>query len=351
MLSVVIATFRRRDTLKVTMQKLTHQTLPASEYEVIVVDDGSGDGTGEMVSACLAEVPFALRYFSHENRGPGATENRGIMEAHGDLVLLIADDIHLEPTALEAHMRFHHDHPEPHFAALGQVLQSPDLPQTVFQRNWDPFKYYEIEGEYELPYWKFWACQISLKRGFMLKAGLFREHKGAAHEDVELGYRLSQNGLRIFYYPQALAYHYHIETLEGAVKRAYERGLHWRFIEDYVPDPQIWVKYHILNARTVKYYYRTFRNLSKTSLPAADRSLPNLLSRQLLRWIAFNRLTVPYFWLKLLRKADNNPFVAKWVNPYFYRGAVFYHFVKGCRDQGIKRKRERVRMAPHAAGR
>jgi glycosyltransferase involved in cell wall biosynthesis len=337
MLSVVVATFRRRDTLQVTLRRLANQTCPATEYEVIVVDDGSGDGTADMVQAMSAEVPYSLRYLCHQNRGPGYTENRGIKEAKGELILLIADDIHLERGALEAHLRFHQEHPEQTFAALGCVLQSPELPKTVFLQKWDPFKYYELASQVELPYWKFWACHISLKREFMLANGLFREHKGAAHEDVELGYRLCKEGLRILYLPQAMAYHYHVETLDAAVRRAYERGIHWKFIEDHVPDPQIWVKYHILNFRTLKYHYRTFRNLSKSSLPASDRFLPWLLLRQILRWIVFNGLTVPYFWLPLLKLADRSPMVAACMSPYFYRGAVFYHFVKGCRDQAVAR--------------
>jgi GT2 family glycosyltransferase len=337
-LTVVVATYNRRDTLRVTLQKLNQQTCPTTEYEVIVVDDGSTDSTGEMVQSLIPEVNYSLQYLVHENRGPGATENRGIQAAAGEIILLIADDIHVEPWTLETHVRFHREHPEPAYAALGRVLQSPDLPKTVFQEHWDPFKYWEIEGHTELPYWKFWACHISLKRDFMLKAGLFREHKGAAHEDVELGYRLCSKGLRIFYEPEALAYHYHVETLQSAVKRAYERGINWNFVVENVPDPEIWVKYHLLSFRTLKYHYQVFRDLSKSSLPPEDRFLPWLVFRQIVRSIMFNGLTVPYFWLKILPLAENHRLVAACMNPYFYRGAVFYHFVKGCRNTSALRR-------------
>ena len=337
-LSVVVATYNRRETLRVTLQKLNLQTYPRTEYEVIVVDDGSTDGTGAMVQSLSPEMNYSLRYLVHENRGPGATENRGIQAAVGVIVLLIADDIHLEPWTLQTHVNFHREHPEPNFAALGRVLQSPKLPQTVFHKNWDPFKYWEIEGFTELPYWKFWACHISVKRDFMLKVGLFREHKGAAHEDVELGYRLCSKGLRIFYEPEALGYHYHVETLRSAIKRAYERGINWSFVAETIPDPEIWVKYHLLNLRTLKYHYQVFRDLSRTSLPPEDRFLPWLILRQVIRSFVFNGLTVPYFWLKALAFAENHRLAAALMNPYFYRGAVFYHFVKGCRDSSAARR-------------
>ncbi len=48
-ISVVIATFNRCDVLKVTLDRLMLQTVSPSEFEVLVVDDGSGDGTEEMV--------------------------------------------------------------------------------------------------------------------------------------------------------------------------------------------------------------------------------------------------------------------------------------------------------------
>lgn len=332
-LSVVVATYNRQDTIQVTLDRLAKQTLDPAQFEVIVVDDGSPDTTAEVVQAMIPRMPYKLRFYTHANRGPGATENRGIAEAEADLILLIADDIHLEPGTLAEHVEFHRRRPEDHFAALGQVLQSPDMPQTTFQKKWDPFKYWELEGkEVELPYWKFWACQISLKKAFMQKNGLFREHKGAAHEDVELGYRLSKAGLRIIYVPRAMAYHYHPETLASAIRRSYERGKHWRFIEEHVPDPQIWVKYHILNFRTLGYHYQTYRNLSATQLPGEDRNLPWLLTRQLIRWVAFNRFTIP-LWIKTLEAADDSPVLASLLHPYSYRGTVFYHFIKGHEDE------------------
>jgi hypothetical protein len=91
------------------------------------------------------------------------------------------------------------------------------------------------------------------------------------------------------------------------------------------------VKYHILNLRTVKHYVSTFRDLSRAALPPSDRNLPLLLFKHLVRWLLFNGVSVPALWMRLLPKAETNAWLAALVNPYFYRGAVFYHFVKGCR--------------------
>jgi glycosyltransferase involved in cell wall biosynthesis len=332
-LSVVIATYNRRDTLEVTLACLCRQTLPADQFEVIVVDDGSTDNTRAMVEALIGRVPYRLRYFHHANRGPGATENRGIREASADLVLMIADDIHAEPTMLEHHVRWHQRRPDRNLAALSRVLQSPNLPDSVFLRHWDPFGFGDSLDEVELPYWKFWACSISVKRSFLLENGLYRELKGAAHEDVELGYRLCREGLRIFYLPQALAFHFHVETLESACRRAYERGVNWSFIEQNVNDPEIHVYYHLLTRQTLKYHYDVFRRRSKmTSLHSSDRSWLWLLFRHAVRRVMFNRVTVNYVWLPFLRRAETDARLAPLVTGYAVRGAVFHHFIKGYAD-------------------
>jgi GT2 family glycosyltransferase len=331
-LSVVVATYHRCETLKDTLGCLAKQTLPAESYEVLVVDDGGTDGTRAMVEALAPSLPYRLRYFWHQNRGPGASQNRGIREAAADLILLMPDDVQPTPTMLAAHVEFHQRHPEENIAALGRVLQSPALPRTMFLTNWDPFKFKGMTQEMELPYWKFWACNISVHKSFLLKNGLFSEWLGAAHEDVELGYRLARKGLRIVYTPEPLAYHYHLETLESAVARQYQRGLNWRIIEEAVKDPQIHVFYKILTRHTLKYHVQTFARISQTDLPAGDRFLPWLLFKQTVRWVVFNRFTVPAIWLPFLAAADKSPVLAAVVHPYMVRGAVFYHFVKGYRD-------------------
>jgi GT2 family glycosyltransferase len=336
--SVVVATYNRQDVLQKTLEHLAVQNYPADQYEVIVVDDGSPDHTGDMVRSLIGSMPYKLTYLVHENRGPGASENRGIQAAEGEWIVLLADDIQPAPGLLQSYAEFHRLHPEPCFAALGQVLQSPDLPSTAFQQHWDPFKYFELAGETELPYWKFWACNISVKRLFLLEHGLFLECKGAAHEDVELGYRLHRAGLRILYLPEALAYHFHVETLEAAVKRAYERGLKFHVLTDNIPDPQLVVKYHVLNPRTWRQHVQTFRNLAHTSLPPGDRNLIWLLTRQFIRWAVFNGVTIRA-WLSILRAAETRPWLSRMLHPYMYRGAVFYHFTRGARDYDLQKKR------------
>lgn len=335
-ISVIIATYNRRDILPLTLEHLAKQTLPPSSFEVIVVDDGSPDDTEQVVSDIKNRLPYQLHYLKHANKGPGFTQNRGIKAAAAPIVCLIADDILLSPQGLEAHLEAHKKHPQSNAAILGKVVQSPRLAEkSIFLKKWDPFKFRLLENYSEVTYYYFWACNISCKKNFLLENGLYREQMGpagaAAHEDVELGYRLWKKGLSIFYAKEALGYHYHIETLEGAIKRAYQRGLNWKEFRRLVDDPSVTVNYHILNFHTLKDHYQAYRK-SGNNLIGIDKIPLLLILRHLLRISGFNFLTVPYFWLPLARQADKYSFIGSLMHTQIYRGVISYNFFKGVSD-------------------
>ncbi|MFQ5511452.1 MAG: glycosyltransferase family 2 protein [Candidatus Krumholzibacteriia bacterium] len=342
-ITVVVATYNRSDTIVVTLKHLAAQTLDPRSFEVIVVDDGSPDDTEAAVRSLEDSLPYELTYMKHPNRGPGATQNRGIRAARAPLICLIADDIHLVPGALQAYVADHEKNPGANVAILGKVIQSPELrKKSVFLWHWDPFKFRHLENMRELPYYLFWACNISLKKDFMLENGLFRETRGragaAAHEDVELGCRLSARGLRILYNKDASGQHYHVESLDGATRRAYVRGLNWGEFRSLVDRPDITVRYHILNIHTIRDHIDAFRR--PNSLIGADRNLFLLAVRQLIRTVLFNPVTVPRVWLPLMARAEKNSFVARLMHRDLYRGVIAYHFFKGAADGHKRYRRE-----------
>lgn len=93
--SVVIPTFNRRRLVERALASVAAQTRAADE--VIVVDDGSTDGTGDLVQARFSEV----KYLFQENRGVSAARNRGIREAAGEWIALLDSDDEWLPEKLE----------------------------------------------------------------------------------------------------------------------------------------------------------------------------------------------------------------------------------------------------------
>jgi len=336
-ISVVVATYNRMETLRETLACLARQELDAADFEVIVADDGSPDDTPTVVAQLSEQLSITIRSIRHRNHGPGYTQNRGIELAAAPLVLLIADDIWLAPQALRAHLDAHARYPEPEVAILGQVVQSPKLTETLFLRMHNPFRFEQFEGQEWLPYYLFWACNISFKRSFMRDHGMFREDHGpggsVTHEDAELGYRLGQHGLRIYYAPDALAEHYHRETLDHVIDRAYKRGLNCRWLKANAPAPEITVRYHLLgNWNSLVDHFRAFSGPNRQALVGVDRSPCKLAAFYSMRAILFNWLTVRCLWLPLARAAEKYDRLALLMRPWIYRGMVNWYFNRGCAD-------------------
>ena len=91
-ISVIIPTWNRKDLLRACLEALARQTL--RDFEAIVVDNGSGDGTAEMI---LKEFPETVLIRNAENRGFCAAINQGIRQARGRYIALLNNDAEAEP--------------------------------------------------------------------------------------------------------------------------------------------------------------------------------------------------------------------------------------------------------------
>src|SRR5262245_2023039 len=118
LVSIVIPTYNRRESLCRTLYSLFQQDFPMSDFEIVVVIDGSTDGTEEML--CSLEPPCALRWFVQENQGASAACNRGVEEARGELIVFVDDDNLAAPQLIREHTSSHADNPNK--AVLGAVL-------------------------------------------------------------------------------------------------------------------------------------------------------------------------------------------------------------------------------------
>lgn len=105
-ISVVIPTFNRERQVQIALRSVLAQTYP--EFEVIVVDDGSTDGTGQALEALIGNEGCngrRIRYFFQPHQGPSVARNNGIEEARGEwIAFLDSDDVWL-PEKLEWQVR------------------------------------------------------------------------------------------------------------------------------------------------------------------------------------------------------------------------------------------------------
>jgi glycosyltransferase involved in cell wall biosynthesis len=230
-ISVIIPTHNRSKILQECLQAIFRQDLEEKDYEVIVVDDGSSDNT----SATVKNVKIShknLHYIRQENRGQGIARNTGVSRAKGQVVLFIGDDIIATPKFLSEHLRMHLRHTSENEAVLGFTTWHPKLTKTPYMQwvtngstifgrfGGHQFAYEKLKGRTEADYNFFYTSNVSLKRSLVERFPFDPSFSGYGWEDIELGYRLHRRvGLKLFYNPQAVAYHDHAMTEESMAAR------------------------------------------------------------------------------------------------------------------------------------
>ncbi len=224
--SVVIPTFRRPETLFPVLEALARQDAPP-EFEVVVVDDGSGGETPARLAAYRPPYPF--RFFSQENSGPAAARNRGVREAKGETILFLGDDTVPEPALLAVHGRTHAE-PRPYpVAVLGYTTWPRERAVSPFLHHINEyglqFGYGLIQDTEAVPFNFFYTSNVSLPRQLLVDAGLFdTSFPHAAWEDIEVAYRLMKGGMRMLYRPAAVARHHHEITFSSFRRRQEKAG-------------------------------------------------------------------------------------------------------------------------------
>jgi len=219
--SVVIPTYNQRDVLKKALECLFQQDYPKDRYEIIVVDDGSTDGTKEMINSLFP--PCRLVYLRQNRKGPHIARNLGIKNAWGKIVIFIDSDIFVPPNFINEHMRFHRRFKD--VVVSGPTVRTDNLK--------DVFKDIKKRKFRESLAWSgpsLITSNLSVKREFLLKVGGFDEDfVGMGWHDWELGLRLKKLGLKVKRNVEAIVYHYNrkrkLSDIPSLCEKGKERGI------------------------------------------------------------------------------------------------------------------------------
>jgi len=207
-ISIVIPTYNRLSSLKRVLAGVEHQMVPLASFEVVVVSDGATDGTDQFLTEY--EGPLNLRPVLQVNAGAAAARNAGIQTAVGDLIVFLDDDVVPAPQLLNEHLRVHADQGE-NVVVLGPMITPDDFDMAPWVQ-WEQamlVKQYTAmaDGKWDPSPRQFYTGNTSLRRSHLLSSGGFDTQFKRA-EDVELAYRLADQGLRFLFNPQAVGYHY-----------------------------------------------------------------------------------------------------------------------------------------------
>ncbi len=221
-LSVVIPTHNRLTRLRMCLEALAHQTQPATDYEVIVVDDGSTDGTHEILAEI--ETPYVLRLIRQAKSGQCAALNRGIA-ASSRYCLILDDDIIPGPSLVAEHLRA--QSAGRGVAAIGQLTiqasASTDWYARRFAQRWSEH-YRHLNEVTRVPTWQdCYSGNLSVPRQALLDVGGFTADLPAGF-DIELGYRLHRSGIPLVYLPAACGQHQDDKTGQQLLKEDERAG-------------------------------------------------------------------------------------------------------------------------------
>ncbi len=200
MFSIVIPTYDRKPILEKCLTALEDQNY-TGDYEVVVVDDGSTDGTVEW----MRETQFPhVRLIVQDHQGPSAARNLGVEQAKGDTIIFIDSDLVVLPGFISNHdaklQQGQRDTGSDRFFTYGRVVNTANFETPTSE----PYKITDYSAAF------FATGNVAIARHWLIEAGLFDTgFQLYGWEDLELGVRLKNLGLTLIKAPEAVGYHWH----------------------------------------------------------------------------------------------------------------------------------------------
>lgn len=280
--SVIIPTYSHQDFVLATLDSVFAQTF--TDYEVIVVNDGSPDDTAEVLRP-LAEAG-RIRYIQQQNQGQSAARNRGIAEAQGEFIALLDDDDLWPPDKLEWQVQLLRENADAVLVYGGVSLVDPQ-----FERERDSQKDYFIRPEKPdsvgNAYKEFFIKNPTLSPGqTLIRTAAIKQIQGFdpniwGADDYDLYIRLARLGDFIFQRRRALFYRMHAENASKNFRRHYRNvcTVRRKHLGQYPfsSDNQLWLS-------TYSYWHETFINVMLTEVGSCITVGDKPRGRQIWKW-------------------------------------------------------------------
>ncbi|MBC7190373.1 glycosyltransferase family 2 protein [Candidatus Aerophobetes bacterium] len=241
LVSIVIPTYNRKIVLRRCLELLFNQNFPKSDYEIIVVDNGSTDETDKMVNSL--SPPCRFLFLKEERRGPHIARNMGIKNARGEIVVFVDSDILTPPDFLKEHLRFHTLYGEKVIVS-GPTVRTDNLMDDFsdIEKRKKMERLFNLSGPSPI------TSNLSVRRKYLIEVGGFDEDfEGLGWHDWELNYRLKKLGLVARKNIDAIVYHYKekrkLQSFERLEERRVQRGIN--AVLFYKKHPTLEVKFKI----------------------------------------------------------------------------------------------------------
>ena len=222
-IDVIVATYNRHDRLERCLRALSEQTV--GDFQIIVVDDNSDDPVAERLPVDLRESGNITLLRTSSNRGPAHARNIGVQHSSAEFIAFVDDDVVPDRDLLRHHLE-HAVASKVPVVQFGPLLAPADWKPTA----WNLWEAATLKVQYDrmsqgvyAPTWRqFFTGNAFLRRADFVRAGGFNESFTRA-EDIELAYRLSNQGCAFAFIEEAKGWHYAERSLSSwlAIPRQY----------------------------------------------------------------------------------------------------------------------------------
>ncbi|MFZ0737775.1 MAG: glycosyltransferase [Candidatus Acidiferrales bacterium] len=236
-LSAIVCTFNRCEVLRETLRTLDESQLPPGvDWEVLVVDNNSSDGTRSVCESFVERNPGRFRYFFEPRAGKTFALNTGIANAQGEILAFTDDDVKVDPRWLAEVLRAFEK-----FACAGiagRIVPVWNSDKPIWYSSEGPYKLmdaicrYDFGDEPCVPPVPAYGANLSLKRQMLERYGGFRTDLGPTPgkqnpgEDAEMCRRLVAAGEKFMYAPRAIIYH---PVEEKRTKKSYFQSWYFEY--------------------------------------------------------------------------------------------------------------------------
>jgi glycosyltransferase involved in cell wall biosynthesis len=195
--TIQLCTYNRAALLERVLDACFEQTVDPAAYEVVLVNDGSTDGTPAVIERARTRATCAFTIVDQPNSGLAKGRNAGIAASRGERIIFIDDDVLPLPNFVEQHLRSHQRDPLAIVRGGAINVESfDDLPPPVW--TWKNYS-----GNY------FWTTNVSVPLATIRAIGGFNgSFAEYGWEDIDVGLRLRFAGVKAMFNKEALVYHY-----------------------------------------------------------------------------------------------------------------------------------------------